>query len=131
LDRQPAGFKHLRRDGFVIKALARLRTPGSRKGFADIHALVNYRPFRQGVTMIDILQCLKKHGQRLDLEIAKETGVPLAIVRERLAGLAATGAVITCNLTRFENGKSIEAWQCRVSGYVPPLAPGRKAKQTT
>jgi len=78
--------------------------------------------------MTDILQCLRKHGQRLDLEIAKETGVPLATVRERLAGLAASGAVITCNLTRFENGKRIDAWQCRVSGYVPPLAPGRKAK---
>jgi hypothetical protein len=35
--------------------------------------------------------------------------------------------VITCQLTRFEKGKRIEAWQCRVSGYVPPLAPGRKA----
>jgi predicted ArsR family transcriptional regulator len=80
--------------------------------------------------MSDILQCLRKHGQRLDLEIAKETGVPLAIVRERLASLAATGAVITCNLTRFEGGKRIDAWQCRVSGYVPPLAPGRKAKAT-
>jgi len=78
--------------------------------------------------MTDILQCLRKHGQRLDLEIAKETGVPLATVRERLAGLAASGAVITCNLTRFENGKRIYAWQCRVSGYVPPLAPGRKTK---
>ena len=78
--------------------------------------------------MTDILQCLRKHGQRLDLEIARETGVPLATVREKLAGLAATGAVITCNLTRFENGKRIDAWQCRVSGYVPPLAPGRKAK---
>ena len=80
--------------------------------------------------MMDILQCLRKHGQRLDLEIAKETGVPLATVRERLAGLAATGAIITCNLTRFENGKRIDAWQCRVSGYAPPLAPGRKAKST-
>jgi len=78
--------------------------------------------------MIEILQCLKKYGQRLDSEIATETGVPLATVRQQLAGLAATGAVITCNLTRFENGKRIEAWQCRVSGYVPPLAPGRKAK---
>jgi hypothetical protein len=45
--------------------------------------------------------------------------------------LAATGAVITCNLTRFEGGKRIDAWQCRVSGYVPPIAPGRKAKRTT
>ena len=78
--------------------------------------------------MTDILECLRKHGQRLDLEIASETGVPLKTVRERLAGLAATGAVITCSLTRFENGKRIDAWQCRVSGYVPPLAPGRKAK---
>lgn len=75
---------------------------------------------------IEILDCLKKYGQRLDLEIAKETGVPLEKVRERLAALAATGAVITCSLTRFEKGKRIDAWQCRVSGYVPPLAPGRK-----
>ena len=81
--------------------------------------------------MIETLQCLKKYGQRLDLEIAKEMGVPLATVRQRLIGLAATGEVITCNLTRFENGKRIEALQCRVSGYVPPLAPGRKAKPTT
>jgi len=81
--------------------------------------------------VIEILQCLKKYGQRLDLEIAKEMGMPLATVRERLVGLTETGAVIMCNLTRFENGKRIDAWQCRVSGYVPPLAPGRKAKPTT
>jgi hypothetical protein len=74
---------------------------------------------------------LKKYGQRLDLEIAHETGVPLATVRQRLAGLAATGAVITCTLTRFEKGKRIDALQCRVSGYTPPLAPGRKAKPTS
>ena len=81
--------------------------------------------------MTDILQCLKKYGQRLDLELAKETGIPLATVRQRLTDLAATGAVIKCNLTRYENGKTIEAWQCRVSGYVPPLAPGRKPKPTS
>ena len=80
--------------------------------------------------MIEILQCLKKHGQRLDLEIAIETGKPLATVRKRLADLVDTGAVIMCTLTRFENGKRIDAWQCRVSGYVPPPAPGRKAKRT-
>jgi predicted ArsR family transcriptional regulator len=81
--------------------------------------------------LTEILNCLRKHGQRLDLEIAKELGLPLAAVRQRLASLAATGAVITCSLTRFENGKQIDAWQCRVSGYVPPLAPGRKAKAST
>ena len=76
--------------------------------------------------MVDVMDCLRKYGQRLDVEIAKETGVPLETVRERLAALAASGAVITCALTRFENGKRIDAWQCRVAGYVPPRAPGRK-----
>jgi DNA-binding IclR family transcriptional regulator len=81
--------------------------------------------------VVEILQCLKKYGQRLDLEIAKETGMPLATVRQRLTGLAATGAIITCNLTRFDGDKRIDALQCRLSGYVPPPAPGRKAKRTT
>ena len=81
--------------------------------------------------VMEILQCLKKYGQRLDLEIAKEMNMPLATVRQGLAGLAATGAIITCSLTRFENGKRIDAWQCRVSGYSPPPAPGRKAKPKT
>ena len=76
--------------------------------------------------MINVMDCLKKYGQRLDLEIAKETGVPLEIVRERLAALVASGAVITCALTRFENGKRIDAWQCRMAGYIPPRSPGRK-----
>ena len=80
--------------------------------------------------MIEILQCLKKYGQRLDLEIAQEMDVPLATVRRRLVSLAATREVIMCNLTRFENGKRIDAWQCRVSGYIPPVAPGRKPKPT-
>jgi len=81
--------------------------------------------------MAEVLACLKKYGQRLDLEIAVEVKMPLATVRERLCGLAAMGAVIICSLTRFEDGKPIEAWQCRVSGYVPPLAPGRKPKPTS
>ena len=83
------------------------------------------------MAVLKVLECLKEHGQRLDLEIANETGVPLASVRDQLAGLAATGEVIMCNLTRFEHGKRIDAWQCRVSGYVPPPAPGRKPKAPT
>ena len=78
--------------------------------------------------MVEILQCLKKYGQRLDLEIAKEMGVPLATVRQRLTGLAATGEIVMCNLTRFEHGKRIDAWQCRISGFIPSLAPGPKAR---
>jgi len=79
--------------------------------------------------VVDVLECLRKYGQRLDLEIASETGLPLAEVRKRLSALATTGAVITCSLTRFERGKRVDAWQCRISGYVPPRAPGRKATQ--
>ena len=81
--------------------------------------------------MIDTLQCLKQYGQRLDLEIAKEMGVPLATVRKRLAGLAATGEVVTCKLTRFEHGKRIDALECRVSGYSPRPASGPKTKPKT
>ena len=79
--------------------------------------------------MIETLQCLKKYGQRLDLEIAKEMGVPLAKVRQQLAGLAATGEVVTCNLTRFEGGKRIDAWQCRVSGYIRLQRPVERQSQ--
>ena len=79
-------------------------------------------------TVTEVLDCLKKHGQRLDSELAKETGVPLARVRQRLAELAATGAVVSCNMTRFEQGKRIDGLFYRVSGWVPPPAPGRKTK---
>ena len=76
--------------------------------------------------MSEVFACLSRYGQRLDLEIAKETGMPLEEVRKQLHSLAATGAVISCRLTRFEHCKRIDAWQCRISGYVPPPAPGRK-----
>jgi DNA-binding IclR family transcriptional regulator len=78
--------------------------------------------------MTAVLDCLKKYGQRLDSELAEETGVPIAKVRQRLAELAATGAIITCSLTTFEDGKRIEGLVCRMSGWVPPPAPGRKTK---
>jgi len=77
--------------------------------------------------MQEVLQCLKKHGQRLDLEIAAEMRVPLATVRKLLAELSAAGEVM-CQLTRYEGSKTIEAWQCWISGYVPALTPGRKPK---
>jgi len=79
----------------------------------------------------ETLQYLKKHGQRLDFEVAKEMGVPLSAVRESLVALIDSGQAIVCSVTRFDNGKRIDAWQCRVSGYIPPLSPGRKPKPTT
>jgi transcription initiation factor IIE alpha subunit len=78
--------------------------------------------------MTETLQCLKRHGQRLDLEIAKETRMTLATVRQHLTALADSREAIICKTIQFENGKQFEAWQGRVSGFVPPAAPGRKPK---
>jgi len=44
-------------------------------------------------------------------------------VRKLLAELGAAGEVVMCQLTRYEGSKTIEAWQCRVSGYVPAPRP--------
>ena len=73
-----------------------------------------------------ILQYLKKHGQKLDLEIAAATGISLPNVRNSLSDLSARGEISKCSVTRFNNGKPVQAVQCRISGYVPPPAPGRK-----
>jgi predicted ArsR family transcriptional regulator len=78
--------------------------------------------------MTETLQYLKKHGQRLDLEIAKELRVPLATVRQHLVALAESREAIVCKTIQFEKGRQFEAWQGRISGYVPPAAPGRKPK---
>lgn len=74
---------------------------------------------------MEVMECLQKYGQRLDVEIAKETGLPLAMVHRHLVGLVASGEVVTCKLTRFGKGRRLDALQCRVSGYGPPRAPGR------
>jgi predicted ArsR family transcriptional regulator len=81
---------------------------------------------RDSRALREVLDCLRRYGQRLDLEIAQETGLALDTVRRHLASLAESGAVISCSLTRFEKGRRIDALQCRVSGYVPQRAPGRK-----
>jgi predicted ArsR family transcriptional regulator len=81
--------------------------------------------------MTETLQCLKKHGQRLDLEIAKELRLSVAAVRAHLTALADRREAIVCKTIQFENGRQFEAWQGRISGFVPPAAPGRKAKPKT
>lgn len=78
--------------------------------------------------MKEILQYLKTHGERLDSEIAEAVGSPLSNVHLHLSSLAAKGEVMVCLSTRFENGKKIEGIRCRLAGFIPPAAPGRKAK---
>jgi len=73
-----------------------------------------------------ILQHLKKHGQQLDSEIAAATGIPLPKVRICLSELSARGEISRCSVTRFNDGNVVEGMLCRVAGYIPPVAPGRK-----
>ncbi|MEK6663962.1 MAG: FaeA/PapI family transcriptional regulator [Pseudomonadota bacterium] len=78
--------------------------------------------------MNEILQYLKNQGEQLDTEIAGATGISLANVRRYLSELAIKGDVMTCHSIRFEKGKKVEGMSCRLVGYVPPAAPGRKPK---
>jgi hypothetical protein len=78
--------------------------------------------------MHEILDYLKKGGGRLDSEIAAATGFPLAKVRQQVKDLHARGAVMVCRSIRYTDGKEVEGVLCRISGYTPPAAPGRKAK---
>jgi len=73
-----------------------------------------------------VLSHLKKHGQLLDSEIASATKIPLAQVRKSLDELSARGEISQCSVIRFNGNKRIEGVQCRISGYFPPAAPGRK-----
>jgi len=73
-----------------------------------------------------ILSHLKKHGQLLDADIAKGIGIGLQEVRDSLQKLLDSKAISTCNLTTFKNGKPVEGIFCRIAGYIPSAAPGRK-----
>ncbi len=75
-----------------------------------------------------VFEYIKKHGQVRDSEIAAALKLSTAKVREALDELIASGQVFSCDLTRYENGKPIQEILCRISGYIPPAAPGRKPK---
>ena len=77
-----------------------------------------------------VLSHLKKHGQLLDLEIASATGIALVQVRKSLADLTTRGEISQCSVTHFNGNTRVDGFQCRISGYVPPVAPGRKAGPT-
>lgn len=73
-----------------------------------------------------ILQFLKQHGQKADYEIAAAMKIPLSELRTSLSGLSARGEISSCSVTRFADGQLVEGMLCRISGTVPPKAPGRK-----
>ena len=78
--------------------------------------------------MNEILEYLKMHGERFDTDIAEATGILLATVRLHLAELAAKGDIMVCNSIKFVDGKKVEGVSCRMAGYIPRAAPGRKSK---
>lgn len=73
-----------------------------------------------------IIQHLKLHGEQLDADIAEALQLPLEQVRADMRELSAKGAVMMCFVTRYRDKKKIEGWACRVAGFIPPAAPGRK-----
>ncbi|MDA8094228.1 MAG: ArsR family transcriptional regulator [Betaproteobacteria bacterium] len=76
-----------------------------------------------------IFEHIKKHGQVCDAEIASALGLGLTEVRNSLSDLSAARQISCCSVTRFKNGNSVEEILCRISGYIPPAAPGRKPKR--
>lgn len=75
----------------------------------------------------EIIAYLKKHGESLDADIAKEVGLSLSKVRPLLDDLTAKGDIMSYQSTKFVNGKSIIGMRCRISGFIPKAAPGRKS----
>lgn len=78
------------------------------------------------MTTPKVLDHLKKHGQLLDLEIANAIKLSIDEVRTALSELSAQQEISMCSVTSFKNGKPVEAIQCRIFGYFPKPAPGRK-----
>jgi DNA-binding transcriptional ArsR family regulator len=113
-----------------VEVAAILPGPGRKslkdQGFSRIIAI----PFRffPSVPLLEILKYLKDRGEQLDSEIATAVGLPLESVRRHVSALSARGEIMTCHSTRFVEGRKIEGLLCRIAGYVPPAAPGRKPK---
>lgn len=73
-----------------------------------------------------VLQHLKKHGQLLDSEISASTKLSIEEVHRAIEELSRLGEISQCSVTKYRDGKPVAGVQCRISGYYPPAAPGRK-----
>jgi len=75
----------------------------------------------------EIIAYLKKHGESLDSDIAKAVGLNLANARIQLSELTTQGDIMSYQSTKYVGEKKIEGMRCRLAGYIPPAAPGRKS----
>lgn len=73
-----------------------------------------------------IIDYLKLHGEQLDADLASALHMPLEQIRAELRQLSADKAVMMCFVTRYANGTQVEGFACRLSGFIPPPAPGRR-----
>jgi hypothetical protein len=76
--------------------------------------------------MKEILNFLKTNGEGLDADIAKALHMPMALVRSHVSQLSSAGEVISCKVTKYIDGKTIEGISCRLSGNLPTPARGPK-----
>lgn len=78
-----------------------------------------------------IISFLKNNGGALDIEIAQALKLSIEDVKKTMEELSATGAVISCSVTRYNKGQEIRGTSWRLSGSLPTAAPGPKigAKQ--
>lgn len=84
---------------------------------------------------LEVLQYLKKHGQLLDSEIAVGMGIAPSDLNKSLSDLTDRKKIFQCKVTQYKRGNPVEGVLCRISGYIPPVVPGRKpnssSKKTT
>ncbi len=73
-----------------------------------------------------VFEHLKKHGQVRDADIASALGLGINKVRTSLSTLSERGEIACCQVTRYHNGKPVDEILCRISGYIPPVSPGRR-----
>jgi hypothetical protein len=99
-----------------------------RKLLKNVYAKAMLVKLQKGILMhtTKVFEHLKKHGQLLDLDIAAATNISLDEVRASLSELSARGDISRCSVTSYVKGKAIEGFQCRISGFIPRPAPGRK-----
>jgi hypothetical protein len=57
---------------------------------------------------------MNKHGQKLDRQIAKDTGITLPQVRLAITKLQSTKAVFSCNVINFESGIAVARYLMQI-----------------